>query len=351
MSHKIVDYLIVGQGLAGSCLALQLAKKNKSVFVLDEPEKNRASAVAAGLFNPITGKIMTKTWRADELFPFLNQFYREAEQFLQSKFYYPRPLYRPFISVEEQNEWMGKSSGSSVSEFIESVFSSSAFSQHVNDSFGGLLLKSCGYLDTSAFIQSVRNWLIQSGCFKVQKLEEDGIGFKEDKVVYEDILAGKIVFCNGLGVADGKFFQSIPLRSLKGETILVQTDQMLERLYNRGVYVVPTSTEGIYKVGATYNVKDQSESVTESGQRELMEKLGLLMKIPFQWVGHDWGKRPTTPDRRPILGPHPDHPNLVMFNGLGTKGVSLAPYYSNQLANWLVGNGEIEGIVAISRFY
>src|SRR6478609_6743743 len=110
MSSQVkVDYLIIGQGLAGSCLALQLLKRGKCVFVFDEPEKNRASLIAAGLFNPVTGKLMTKTWKADKLFDYLHSFYPEAEEFLKSKFYYPFPLYRPFISIEEQNEWMGKS--------------------------------------------------------------------------------------------------------------------------------------------------------------------------------------------------------------------------------------------------
>jgi len=118
-SYRKIDYLIVGQGLAGTCLALQLIKRKKSVLVFDEPEKNRASSVAAGLFNPVTGKMMTKTWKADKLFPYLHSFYSEAEELLKSKFYYPFPLYRPFISAEEQNEWMGKSTEAGMMEYID----------------------------------------------------------------------------------------------------------------------------------------------------------------------------------------------------------------------------------------
>src|SRR6478736_7266149 len=105
-STRKIDYIIIGQGLAGSCLALQLINRGKSVFVFDEPEKNRASLIAAGLFNPVTGKLMAKTWKADRLFSYLHSFYSEAEKLLNCRFYYPFPLYRPFISVEEQNEWM-----------------------------------------------------------------------------------------------------------------------------------------------------------------------------------------------------------------------------------------------------
>jgi glycine/D-amino acid oxidase-like deaminating enzyme len=67
-------------------------------------------------------------------------------------------------------------------------------------------------------------------------------------------------------------------------------------------------------------------------------------------VAQEWGIRPTTIDRRPIIGCHPLYKNLVIFNGLGTKGVSLAPYFSAQVAQWLEGKGEILKEVNIKRF-
>ncbi|HNP08097.1 MAG TPA: FAD-binding protein, partial [Cyclobacteriaceae bacterium] len=83
---KKTDYIIVGLGLAGACLALQLLKRGKRILVFDTPSKNRASLIAAGLFNPITGKRIVKTWKADEIFSYLFKFYREAEKELQAKF-------------------------------------------------------------------------------------------------------------------------------------------------------------------------------------------------------------------------------------------------------------------------
>src|SRR6185369_14016662 len=100
--NREVDYIIVGQGLAGSALAIELLRRGKKIAVFDEPEKNRSSIVAAGLFNPITGRVMTKTWKADVLFPHLIAFYSGTEKVLGGRFFYPMPLYRPFISVQEQ---------------------------------------------------------------------------------------------------------------------------------------------------------------------------------------------------------------------------------------------------------
>ncbi len=51
-----------------------------------------------------------------------------------------------------------------------------------------------------------------------------------------------------------------------------------------------------------------------------------------------------------MLGAHPENKNVVVFNGLGTKGVSLSPYFAHHLATWLEGNGDLSTEVNIYRF-
>ena len=100
MSHqKVVDHIIVGLGLAGAAMALQLIRRGKKIVVFDVQSNNRASTVAAGLFNPVSGKMMTKSWRADDLFPYLVDFYKEAERFTSQHFFHPGPIYIPDRSV------------------------------------------------------------------------------------------------------------------------------------------------------------------------------------------------------------------------------------------------------------
>ena len=123
------DYIILGHGLAGASIAIQLLKRGKKILVIDNPSPTTASRVAAGLFNPITGRKMVKSWMADKLFPYLHQYYSEVEALTGRKFFYPMPVYRPFISVEEQNEWMAKSIEPSFQPYIQNIFTAPVISR------------------------------------------------------------------------------------------------------------------------------------------------------------------------------------------------------------------------------
>ncbi len=100
----------------------------------------------------------------------------------------------------------------------------------------------------------------------------------------------------------------------------------------------------------TYQFQDSTRTITQQGLEELTEKLEELISFPYTIINQSWGMRPSTLDRRPILGSHPDHQSVVIFNGLGTKGVSLAPYFSHVLAEWLEKGRPINKEVDIQRY-
>lgn len=338
----------MGLGIAGACLAMQLIRRNKKILVLDLPEQNRASAVAAGLFNPVTGIRIVKTWKADELFPYLHQFYSRLEADLGTRFYYPAPLYIPFRSFAEQNEWMSRSQHKNFSEYLLNVETKPMFSDEVKDPLGGILLTRTGYIDTTTFIESIRTYLLDSDSYWHHKIDDERVHTDGPEIKYESITADKIIYCTGIHVKDGKFFDWLPIHALKGEVLTIRTEKPLNRIYNRGVYAVGLATHE-YKVGATYQLKDIKEGVTEEGRIELELKLKDLLNVEFTTSHQDWGIRPSTRDRRPFMGEHPTVKNILIFNGLGTKGVSLAPYFSGQLADHLVNGVKLEEEANITR--
>ena len=74
-----IDFLLIGQGLAGSALGYRLKKAGFKIKLLDQPDLNQSTKIAAGLYNPVTGRKMVKTWNADQLFPEIEPFYQELE--------------------------------------------------------------------------------------------------------------------------------------------------------------------------------------------------------------------------------------------------------------------------------
>jgi glycine oxidase len=341
------DYIIVGQGLAGSSLAIQLIRANKKVIVFDDAAANNSSRIAAGLFNPITGQNLVKTWLADTIFPYLHTFYRSIEAETGLKFLHTLPLYRPFSTIEEQNEWMGRSADPAYDDYLQKIHTQSLFAE-VNDSTGGLVLRNCGFVDTTKFIQATRIQIEQHGTLINEVLNPDEVKVFSDKIVYREIEASRIIFCSG--THKNKWFDWLPVRGLKGETLTIRNNFNHKIVLNRGVYMIPGDQPFVWRVGATYNFHDRADGPTEKGKLQLVQKLRELITIPFEIISYEWGFRPTTIDRRPILGSHPQTDRVVIFNGLGTKGISLAPYFSEVLFHWLENKGSIHKEVDIERF-
>lgn len=344
------DYLIIGQGLAGSTLAWELIQRGKSVLVYDQPGENRASAIAAGLFNPVTGRVMTKTWKAEIIFPFLKKFYSQAEKSLNSNFFHEVPMYRPFLSGEERRQWESNSTSPDLKDFVLTFRKPGSFAQQANDPFGGIDIAKAGYLDVNRWMRALRGFLIENDSYREENFEESILSVEEEFIQYRNIQVKQVVFCNGLQALSTRWFGWLPLRQLKGEVIDVSMESLPERIYNHGVYLVPYGAEHVLRVGATYVHPPFSQSVTVQGREELESKLRALVRLPYEIIHQEWGIRPTTPDRRPILGSHPANKNVTIFNGLGTKGVSLAPYFAHQMAEWLEGHGDLPAEVNINRF-
>lgn len=347
--EKEYDYLIIGLGLAGSCLALELCNLNKRILVFDDPNGKSSSKVAGGLINPVTGRKMTLTWKAEQLFPYLDTFYSKASKQLKAKFYFKMPIYRPFISTAEQNEWHGKSIEPEYINFVEKVHSKSEKEQNVNDPFGGIVLKNSGFLKTTVFLDAVKDYLKNINAVLDEKFDLENVNFNNENIVYKKIKAKKVIFCEGVQAAGNPYFKEIKFRPVKGEVLSLKLDEPLNKIYNRGVFILPR--DGVHVVGSNYNHKTLDWEPSLEAKEEILHKLDDLLCKPYKIVGHKAGVRPAIADRRPVLGASKWNSNIVIFNGLGTKGVSLAPYFAQQLAEWLVNNKPIKPEVAINRFY
>jgi glycine oxidase len=343
----MVDFLIVGQGLAGSVLALQLLKHGKRILVIDNSKTNSASSAAAGIYNPITGREMVKTWLAEDLFPYLTRFYQEAEQILGAKILHPMSIFRPFLTAQERSEWLARALGKEYTAFLAKVVGASYHQGNMLYQHGGIALKQSGYLDVKGFLKATRAYLEARGAYIGADFLYDHIRLG-NHVSYQNIKACQVIFCEGPQATKNPFFSTLPFRLVKGELILVSLQQPLGVIYNRRVFVLPQVANQAV-VGATYDAQDLSMSPTEKARQTLEEKLRSTFSLAYTVHEQRVGIRPATFDRRPLIGLHPRYPQVGIFNGLGTKGVSLAPYFAKNFVEHLLLKKALPLEVQISR--
>ena len=344
-----IDFLLIGQGLAGSVLAEHLREQGCSVRVINAQHRASASRAAAGLYNPITGRKMSKTWRADVLFPYLETFYPKVEQRLSTAFFHPIPIYRPFLGAEERNDWSTRADNIQFAPYVQQVTSGGTYGAFVEDSLGGLLLRQCGYLDVPTLLRAYQQYLSEQEVYEEGEFNPQQLRIASDHVTYGRWRARKIIFCDGASGPQNPFFGWLPFRPVKGEMLLIRPQRALPVVFNRGVFVIPQGP--LAKVGSTYDHRDLSDAPTKTGRHTLMQKLNQLLKVPYAVVDQWAGVRPATQDRLPLVGFHPEHEPLAVFNGFGTKGVSLAPYFAQHFVHCLIKNQPIDEAVDVGRFY
>lgn len=346
-----VDYLIVGQGIAGSVLSYMLIRQGYQVMVLDSGSTHTSSKVAAGIFNPVTGKRLVKTWEADKIFPFLESFYTGMEKVLGAKLFYPMPIYRPYKTIEEQNSWTAKTSSPDLVSYTETQVNNSAYSKFIHNPYGGMLIKHSGYIDIPVMLRAHQKYLINQKSYLQKVFTYTDVEVLDGQVVWQDIQAKKILFCEGTYNIKNPYFHWLPFEQVKGELLIVHIpDIQLDHIINRGIFILPLKDD-LYKVGATYEWDNLTWETTKKAEQELTDKLKELIKIPFTVIDHQAGIRPASPDRRPFIGLHPEYPVFGIFNGLGTKGVSLAPYLAHLFMEHLNKNKELDKEVHINRYF
>ncbi len=350
--NKIVNYIIVGQGIAGTVLAQTLLTEGESFLVIDEGAEHSASAIAPGLYNPVVYKRLVKSWMVDDLIPFMDTFYRTAEKTVQEEFYHKKQLIKLFAEAPEREFWL-KKSGEEVGKYISKPVDASFLDEFTQTPFGSAEVKEAGNVDLSFFLKVFRAYFKKQGCLLEEKFDFSAVSFVEQKVRYKNIQADKIIFCEGYKALTNPYFKWLPFKLTKGEviTIHLNTDVKipLEKVISKGVFMLPIG-DNKYKVGATYEWEDLSTDPTEKGKEQLIEKLQKIIQVPFEVIAHQAGIRPTVVDRRPLIGLHPEHPELAVFNGMGTKGVMLAPYFAKKFVDFLNNKTSLPEEVNCNRF-
>jgi len=343
-----VDYIIVGCGLAGINFCEQLIENNKTFIVFDN-NSQQSSTVAGGLYNPVTLKRFTSVWKSKEQLKIALPVYSKIEERLNCKLDYKIPVRRRFASLEEQNDWFGKSDREGLIDYMSLTIHKNT-NKNINAAFGFGEVLETGRVDTKLLVSAYKKHLKQKALLVEEPIDYKSINHKENSINYKNIEAKHIVFADGFGMKKNPFFKTLPLIGSKGELVTIKApDLKLYFVLKSSVFVIPLGND-LYRIGSTYERENKDNTITTKAREELLNKLKTFVSCDFEVVDQVAGVRPTVSDRKPLVGTHKHYKRIHLLNGLGTRGVMIGPYVAKELFNAIENNESLDNVIDIKRF-
>ncbi len=344
----MVDYIVVGLGLAGISFCEQLEKHQKSYVVIAD-DLQSSSKVAGGLYNPVILKRFTLPYKVHEQLEIALPFYQQLEKKLNSTFISYLSILRRFHSIEEQNLWFEASDRPGVGQYLFPKLLKNK-NESVDAPFGFGRVLHTHHIDTKVLLASYQNFLEKGDKLRRETFDYNKITFENQGVCYDGSKALNIVFCEGFGVRKNPYFKYLPIKGTKGEYVFIKAPELKEeKAIKASIFCIPLGND-LYKIGANYDHHDKTFTPTEATKKSLIDKLKIFIKCDFEIVDQVAGIRPTVVDRKPIIGSSIEHERLHILNGLGSRGIIGAPLVAQQLFNHIERGTEIEGEININRF-
>lgn len=319
---------ILGQGLAGTCLAWRLLGRNVPFTIIDRG-RGGSSRVAAGLVNPVTGRQFEPSWRIAEFLPEAVAFYRDIERLLGTSLWHPLRVLRLAQSDDEWRKIRNKAGQPDVARWIDEVLPDPP-----GGWTGAVVVSGGGRLDTRAFLDQSRAHFESLGLYRMGEVTPDPTN-------------RDLIRCDGAaGLLGG---QPGTHRCAKGEILTLRAtgwDESMIRV-GAGGWLVPIGN-GCFKAGSTYEWQTLDESPTAEGRAKVATIATRLGGTDFEILAHEAGVRPIVRRSQPLIGPVPK--GCWIFNGLGSKGSLYAPGVARRLADWLVDGIEPDSALDLRNF-
>lgn len=287
---------IIGQGLAGTLLARALERCGREFLIFDPGHAESASRVGAGLVNPVTGERWATASGWAEKSSAARVVYREIEQAWGVSL---------LTDLRVRREWRSEAEATLVRA---KVFRGDLAPWVGPDGLepGAAWIEGAWRVDLPTLIAAGRERWRRQGRLLEECLMPDAK------------TTGPVVWC--IGAAETRVPE---LRAVGGETLEIEAALEPGTVRHDGVWLLPVGG-GRAWAGASF--------VREEAERETRRE-ALRASVARQLADQPWretavlsGRRMTSPDRTPRSGWLPGYAGREgVFNGLGSKGVLLAP--------------------------
>lgn len=342
--------MIVGQGLAGTVLSYFLKSLGKTIAVVDHHHHKSSSIIAAGTFNPAVFRRLGLIWKAQELIDFSIPFYKNLESEFSLELVRDMDIYKVLSDNREKDTWNKLAENTKYKRYFKSTVDSGNVMDTVRGDNGLGVLGCSGTVNLGKLLSAFRKTLVEGQELINERFDFKGLKRDDKGHNYKGIDVRKIIFCEGHQAINNPYFSWLPFKLTKGEILHVETsDSPTEKILHKRINMIPLNEQNFW-AGATFEWDFENDLPTEKGKVELNSRVEALIGKNYKISNHIAGIRPTVSDRRPLLGQHPIEKDIYIFNGLGTRGVLIAPYFASQMADYLEKNGKLDVEVDIKRY-
>lgn len=343
-----IDYIVVGQGLAGTLICHELEKNGRTFVVYDHGSERTSSSVAAGIINPITGRRFVKSWMFDELLPEVKKTYGELSRKLECSLLHKSNIIRTLPDQKTENDWYIKASNPEYTRYIVDPDVFPSLPPALN--LGGMRLAEIqGYrMNMPLLVSRYREYLLGKDLLISKPFFESEVEHGNASVQYGGHRAQYIIYCTGASMAVSELLDRSFFSLSKGEILLLDVPFFeLGKMVKKKHFVVPLERNR-YWFGSLNRWQFEDDSPTSEGYDTLSNSARQMINVPFKVLSHTAAVRPTIRDRRPVMGAIGFR--QYIFNGLGTKGASLGPFWSKKLIKHIEQDLPLPQEVEISRF-
>ncbi|WP_158676804.1 NAD(P)/FAD-dependent oxidoreductase [Pukyongia salina] len=342
-----LDYIIVGCGIAGIAICERLEADSKSFVVFDSGVYS-ATSVAGGVVNPMVLKRLNPVWKAAQFLNTARPFYEGLQKKLNTNILADQPLLRIFTTAEEQNDWTVASDSPAMEQFLLPEIIKNT-NNNIFAPLGYGAVRNSFRIDTTSLLKSYKNDLQSSGNLIGEEFDYNELKETNDGFVYRDISTRYVIFAEGSAVLKNPWFTLDSIIPKKGEYLLIRSRELKCTSTLKGPYFMIPTEDDLYMVGATFAHGDFSYDKTVKGRQTLEEAIQKMVKCPYEVVDQICGMRPTVKDRRPLIGSLNTN-GIYFLNGLGTRGLLMAPLLSQWLYQLIENNAALPSEVDIRRF-
>ncbi|MFT5170800.1 MAG: glycine oxidase [Candidatus Marinamargulisbacteria bacterium] len=348
--EKHVEYLIIGQGIAGSALALTLEEQNKRFLIIDDQHRSSSSKVAAGLIDPLTGKRLALAWKVKEILPHAWAFYSRMETKFKSSFLIKKPIFRFIFDEKEQKKWVNLQKSSDYGHFFGKSIPKAEAQSICKDAISAFEIIQAGYLNLPKFLKLVQSHFLSTNKLIQEVFESRKLEILPKGVRWKNIRADRLVFCDGYKIQHNPFFSWVPMALAKGDILTLDCPGAPQsQTLNFGKWMVPLES-GHFKYGSTYNWSDLTENTSDEAAAQLLSDFSKKLTYSPTLVRHEAGVRPCTKDAKPLVGHHPKYTQIGILNGFASRGVMQSPFFAEQLVAHFEYQTPITPEASINRY-